>query len=475
MTRSLFAAAITLCGANLAYGADLPSRKAAPVDYVRVCTLGSFTGFVIPGTDICLKLGGFVRYQYTWNQVQHGFNYVPGVGGYNSVVGFGLNNGNGQRTDAAIKLDARTETPYGLLRSFADIRVRQQSPAITGTQSAFLDKAYIQFGPWSFGYFQSFFDFYADTYNNIAALGSDADVTGVAYTAKFGDAFFATVALEDRGQVGINARVPVPNLEPAWVTAGGRAGVATVSYNLSSAGYRVPDAVIQLLYDPGKSGWGQAQLSAALHQVRTAYATPTAFTGLGDSTVGWAVQGGLKFNLPMLGAGDTAYIQSAYAQGAINYLQGTNSPNGLGTNPVQNATFVSDAVAIGPAAKVKLSSGWNILVAYDHYWHPTFDTAVWVNYTSINMPGGPLSGVVLPAGFAYTTATAADFNYWQVGGQATWVPVKGLKFAGTVNYFNINRSNATQDILVGPGGALYNVAKKDSGSVAAALRIQRDF
>ena len=41
--------------------ADLPSKKAAPVDYVRVCTIGSFTGFVIPGSDVCLKVGGFVR------------------------------------------------------------------------------------------------------------------------------------------------------------------------------------------------------------------------------------------------------------------------------------------------------------------------------------------------------------------------------------------------------------------------------
>src|SRR3954451_13086677 len=96
--------------ATAAQAADLPSRKAEPVDYVRICTLGSFTGFVIPGTDVCLKVGGFVRYQYTVNQVQHGFRYVPGVGGYNSVTGFSQANGNGQRTDASLKLDARTET-----------------------------------------------------------------------------------------------------------------------------------------------------------------------------------------------------------------------------------------------------------------------------------------------------------------------------------------------------------------------------
>ena len=73
--------------------ADLPSKKAAPVDYVRVCTIGSFTGFVIPGSDVCLKIGGFVRYQYTYSQPQSQFTYVPGVGGFSGARGFGINNG----------------------------------------------------------------------------------------------------------------------------------------------------------------------------------------------------------------------------------------------------------------------------------------------------------------------------------------------------------------------------------------------
>ena len=70
--------------------ADLPSKKAAPVDYVRVCTIGSFTGFVIPGSDVCLKLGGFVRYQYTYNQPQSQFRYVPGVGGFSGARGLAV-------------------------------------------------------------------------------------------------------------------------------------------------------------------------------------------------------------------------------------------------------------------------------------------------------------------------------------------------------------------------------------------------
>lgn len=61
----LLATAAGLAATAGVQAADLPARKAAPVDDARLCTMGSFTGFVIPGSDICLKIGGFVRYQYT--------------------------------------------------------------------------------------------------------------------------------------------------------------------------------------------------------------------------------------------------------------------------------------------------------------------------------------------------------------------------------------------------------------------------
>src|SRR5690349_22798050 len=66
--------------------ADLPSKKAAPVDYVKVCSIGSFTGFVIPGSDVCLKVGGFVRYDYGYTPQGHTFFYRPGAGGHGALV-----------------------------------------------------------------------------------------------------------------------------------------------------------------------------------------------------------------------------------------------------------------------------------------------------------------------------------------------------------------------------------------------------
>ena len=49
-----------------AQAADLPV-KAKPVEYVKVCSLYGAGYYYMPGTDICIKLGGYVRYQFTFN------------------------------------------------------------------------------------------------------------------------------------------------------------------------------------------------------------------------------------------------------------------------------------------------------------------------------------------------------------------------------------------------------------------------
>ena len=46
-----------------AQAADMPV-KAKPVLYVKICSLYGDGFYYIPGTDICLKLGGYVRSQH---------------------------------------------------------------------------------------------------------------------------------------------------------------------------------------------------------------------------------------------------------------------------------------------------------------------------------------------------------------------------------------------------------------------------
>ena len=49
-----------------AQAADLPV-KAKPVQYVKICSLYGAGFYYIPGSDICLKIGGYVRADYGWN------------------------------------------------------------------------------------------------------------------------------------------------------------------------------------------------------------------------------------------------------------------------------------------------------------------------------------------------------------------------------------------------------------------------
>ena len=50
-----------------AQAADLPV-KAKPVQYVKICSLYGVGFYYIPGTDMCIKIGGWVRAEYGWGQ-----------------------------------------------------------------------------------------------------------------------------------------------------------------------------------------------------------------------------------------------------------------------------------------------------------------------------------------------------------------------------------------------------------------------
>ena len=53
------AAVVAIAGAQ---AADLPV-KAKPVEYVKVCSLYGAGFYYIPGTDTCIKIGGYVRFE----------------------------------------------------------------------------------------------------------------------------------------------------------------------------------------------------------------------------------------------------------------------------------------------------------------------------------------------------------------------------------------------------------------------------
>ncbi len=67
LNKTLLSSAAVILTVVGAQAADLPSKKAAPATYVKICDAYGAGFFYIPGTDTCVKLGGYVRaeYQYT--------------------------------------------------------------------------------------------------------------------------------------------------------------------------------------------------------------------------------------------------------------------------------------------------------------------------------------------------------------------------------------------------------------------------
>ena len=335
-----------------------------------------------------------------------------------------------------LDIDTRTSTEYGLVRAFIRYQLTTQNGAYDRSLPAYglnltnqattpaLDKAFVQIAGFTAGRIASFYDFYANALNMNGAMGSDrSSIMALAYTASFGNGFSGTISLED------------PN------------SASVVSSNYVQAGESMPDIVANLRVD---QSWGSAQLSGVLHQVRPAY---TANFTSGSSDYGWAIQGGVKVNLPMLAAGDQLWLQAAYGQGAMSYIGLSSTTLRIG----QLQYAVSDAFFANN--NVQLSTGYALTAGFLHYWTPKVRQAVFGNYTQFDPTGS--------ASQAVTTTSKA--NLWQVGSNVYFTPVKGLDLGAEVMWYNLDGSKTVASAKPG-APALSN----DNGW-QFRLRVQRDF
>ncbi|MTH94813.1 porin, partial [Roseibium sp. RKSG952] len=239
-----------------------------------------------PGTETCLRVGGRVRVEAkTANFADDG------------AWGDRESNDVSFRARGYLYLDSRTNTEFGLLRTYTSL-VGTQDTGNGGSADFSLFDAYIQWGGVTAGFATSNFDFFTgQTFMGVVTRNwSDLTQLQFAYTAAFGNGFSATVALED-----------------ATLREGDN----------EYAGQKWPDLVANLRVD---QGWGSAKVMGALHNVRPLDASL-------DGSVGFAVGGGVIINLPMLSADSNIAFQAQYADGALSYIGGGdyndfNSSNG---------------------------------------------------------------------------------------------------------------------------------------------------
>ncbi|HWA61037.1 MAG TPA: porin [Caulobacteraceae bacterium] len=350
----------------------------APVQYVRVCNAYGKGFFYIPGTQTCLQVSGLARMDVDYTQ--------PFTRG-SDAFGF--------RTRGVVNFDVRTQTEYGTVRAY--IRLQSDFSANNAMHSnptsgpagvaaagqvpnqVYVQSAYVQFGGLTAGLAQSFYDYIPFGFY-LASLAGDQNSLLVAYSAAFGNGITASIAAED---------------------AHYREQFAGPGPLIAYAGTAMPDIVAALAV---KQGWGSAQLSAAVRQLRDL--APAVRTGYG-----WGVQAGLSINLPMLARGDSIYFIGAYAQGALSYLGGTTGVEGTAgpLGPWKGVFGFSDAYLDAAGTGLDQTRGFQLTGALRHYWTPTLRSALGVIYLAIDGQG-----------------IAHDFSQLTVAGNLVWSPVPDL-------------------------------------------------
>src|SRR5262245_51196105 len=204
------AALVAMSGAQ---AADLPV-KAKAVEYVRICSLYGAGFFYIPGTDTCIKLGGYLRVDTTFNGGVYGQPFYSGDPGQGNRYRDYFNS----RSRLAITVDTRTATEYGVVRTFGqgDFQFQNFGSSNPSTIAAFpagaanalytagggyvaVEMVFIQFAGFTFGKSASAYATPWNGYpgnNNSFLMGGADYVTGVnniQYTAQFGNGVSGTI------------------------------------------------------------------------------------------------------------------------------------------------------------------------------------------------------------------------------------------------------------------------------------------
>jgi hypothetical protein len=438
MVKSLLlGTAAGLVAMSGAQAADLPV-KAKPVQYVKICSLYGAGFYYIPGTDTCIKIGGFVRTEMNFN-----------AGGSFSVARGDLDaparNDLVWRSRAVVTFDVRSQTEYGTLRSYMAGGYQWENGAgsgVAGTAAGAVNgnslniyRGFIQWAGFTAGRSKSFFDvFDTPVYSNTTnVLTSDTGGTGInllAYTAQFGNGFSATLSVED----GAHRRISGGGAVVSPVA--GIAGPAGSSY----AGVSWPDVVANLRID---QAWGSAQIMGALHYIEAV----NGVTGATPDEIGWAVGAGVHFNLPMLGARDTFSAQVTYAEGAMHYVGSGLGAGGMtategGSPPFVAATSFAfapafDAAIVGAAGtSLDLTTGWSVGAGFQHYWTPTLRTSLYGFYGELDFSAAAAATATGAA--ACGGAASCDWSMWQIGSRTVWNPVTNLDLSVDIMYNNVD-------------------------------------
>jgi len=518
---------VAVAGAN---AADLPSKKAAPATYVKVCDAYGAGFYTIPGTDTCIKVGGRVRADTAYVGAKSqlvaptalpfsalAIGSISVVVNVNSsitaapttaavyVVGTGtrLNVTDavkdarsmhtvGWETRGRVDVDARTPTAYGTVQTVASMRLARTTGVLSsanGAQSssaaATLEAAYVRFAGFTFGAARDNFAFMPSRFYGAGHWGSFANgAKQIAYTANLGGGFSATIALQDPVDTTVGGYDYTWRYSSSSRAVSSRGGVETARVN--------PQLNGRIDFD---QSWGSLSLSGAARQVDTQSTTLDRYNQTKNV---WAVGGGAKINLPQLAKGDAIWLTAAYADGMTEYTTNWSSfkssayRSDVGGLVINHPSYVmtggynslgTDLVAPG----IQTVKSWNVAMVADHFWTPNWRSSFLASYGAIKAPNAAKSctdGLSQATGMAalstnenaMTAGCFGDAKVWNVGKQLAFIPTPNFEIGVEVLYARTQLTmptggSGTTDTTIGCTAAAGSTCSFNN--LSGRLRVER--
>ena len=528
MTRLIGKHVIGLWAGSLIVGgtqaAEL-SGKAKLIEHVRICSLYGAGFWYIPGTDSCMRLGGYLRADATFNG---GIYDAPAWSGDLGQQNRYRDNF-AARSRMSLTVDTRTSTEYGAVRvfghadfqfstlgvdTFNPVSINTTAPVggaqlldTPGGGQVIMEFLFIQFAGFTFGKSNSAYSTPWNGFpgNNSSFLlgGNDtvAGVNNIQYTAEFGNGVSGTIGLDD--PTGFN-RTEVYNLSTGLN--------ATLNGPQAYAGTHAPDIVGRFRVD---KPWGLFQISAAGHHVNGSYdvldtaAVPAGALGLAggaptglseinghpDSVWGGSVMAALNVRNIPTGVADDMKVDMSYAKGDTKNVIATAaaSPSfaifGSSGNPAayQSIGFgaTTDAIWLpataGGDGRIHLTAAFGLRGAFTHNWDPYWSSSLFGSYSAVRYDGAAKASLCAVYGTPDKAVSAdyacnPDFNVSQLGVITRWTPVKNLTFSAEAMWFHLDQKFIGTAVLSpsAPKPAV-RYEFKDQDAVSLNVRVQRDF
>jgi len=333
------AAAFAVAGS--AQAADL--AVAESVEYVKVCDAYGAGYFYIPGSDVCLKIGGYVQFRTTFGDGD--------VGDVGLNVGDDYSTGWKFYTETSLNATAKWMTDWGAATVFVDYRSHVDEADSNGAnRTAYLDSAYLKLGGFLAGYKGSTFDYGTNGMIGYNTFDHDQNQQQVQWSTTLGGMGLFLAAEDPRDNVGPSAAYTgdMPDL------------VAALTGSTGGFDWKLSAAATDTVFGTGWAGqigaaytWSGSFLkvqAAVSDDAGAAYSVHIAPQNTGETYWHVTAQGGIAWTSAF-----STILTAAYASGT-GVATAFDSSNGAADNALELSAEADWTIAKG--VQLGIAADW---------------------------------------------------------------------------------------------------------------------